>query len=370
MAKLTKSQEKLHAQALELVELKRALTEDEKLFVLEHFQELSTASNSTHGAFFTPVGLARDLSLHVPDHAHQIIDLCAGIGGLSFGCRDLLRRWNGMPPREFVCVERNPEYVRIGKRILPEAQWICGDILDVPSMGLGWFDLAIANPPYGSIKRASNASGYNGRKFEYHTIAVAAQIADQGVFIIPQNSAPFTYSGKSFYTPDTGDREYQKFLQETGLTLEASCGIDTSYYSNDWHGVSPTVEIVTVDFPGRSATSDSERAASVVRTLRHTDTAITITSPQHSPEPANLTNTTAKREPITTTQHPQLTLWAKEDSPLHSLPTDPVTDPISALAAASQARNQTTAPEPTHNQTNAPDPGQSALSDPAPDVGI
>ena len=30
--------------------------------------------------------------------------------------------------------------------------------------------------------------------------------------------------------------------------LEPNCGIDTSYYADDWHGVSPRVEIVTADF--------------------------------------------------------------------------------------------------------------------------
>ncbi|WP_433662415.1 hypothetical protein ACQPW1_09855 [Nocardia sp. CA-128927] len=41
---------------------------------------------------------------------------------MSFACRNLLdHRWNGERLREFVCVESNPEYVRIGMRIMPEA---------------------------------------------------------------------------------------------------------------------------------------------------------------------------------------------------------------------------------------------------------
>ncbi|MBF6540717.1 methyltransferase [Nocardia farcinica] len=245
MGKMTKQQEKLHAEALALVDLDRDLTEDEKSFVLDNFQEMSTAANSTHGAFFTPAGLAQDFSVELTGLFGRFIDLGAGIGRLSHGCRN---RWAGDPEREFVCVERNPDYVRVGRKILPEATWICGDILDVPDMGLGWFDVAIGNPPFGAIKRSKNAPGCTSRKFEYHVIAVAAQVADCGVFIIPQMSAPFDYSGKPFYQDGTGGREYDKFVRETGIVLEPNCGIDTSSHQEDWHGVSPATEIVTVDF--------------------------------------------------------------------------------------------------------------------------
>lgn len=250
MGKLTKQEEKLHAEALALVDLNRDLTEDEKVFVLDHFQEASTASNSTHGAFFTPAGLAQDFSVELTGRFGRFIDLCAGIGRLSFGCRNVFgHRWAGDPPREFVCVERNPDYVRVGRKILPEATWIEGDVLDVPGMGLGRFDCAIGNPPFGGIQRAKDAPGYTGRKFEYHVIAVAGTVADYGVFIIPQGSAPFRYSGRPCFEADTGDREYAKFTKGTGIVLDANCGIDTSIYADDWHGVSPAVEIVTVDFP-------------------------------------------------------------------------------------------------------------------------
>ncbi|MBF6393920.1 methyltransferase [Nocardia farcinica] len=245
MGKMTKQQEKLHAEALALVDLDRDLTEDEKSFVLDNFQEMSTAANSTHGAFFTPAGLAQDFSVELTGRFGRLIDLGAGIGRLSHGCRN---RWAGDPEREFVCVERNPDYVRVGRKILPEATWICGDILDVPDMGLGWFDVAIGNPPFGAIKRSKNAPGCTSRKFEYHVIAVAAQVADYGVFIIPQMSAPFDYSGKPYYQDGTGGREYDKFVRETGIVLEPNCGTDTSSHQEDWHGVSPATEIVTVDF--------------------------------------------------------------------------------------------------------------------------
>ncbi|GGS37722.1 hypothetical protein GCM10010205_79500 [Streptomyces nojiriensis] len=54
-------------------------------------------------------------------------------------------------------MERNPEYVAVGKRVLPDARWICADIvtMDTKTLGLGGFDYAVANPPYGPrVQRA------------------------------------------------------------------------------------------------------------------------------------------------------------------------------------------------------------------------
>lgn len=247
MAKLTKIQARLHQQACEILAADRDLSEDEKLFVLEHWQEAAHTTHALAGAFFTPLGLARDLSIEVS--GNRVIDLGAGIGHLAWSCRDLCgRRWNDEPARELVCVEANPTYVEVGRRVLPEATWICADLLDVPGMGLGRFDTAIANPPFGAIARAGDApGGYRGRRFEYHAIAVAAQLADHGAFIIPQQSAPFRYSGQPYFR-EQRDPELDRFENATGITLEPSCGIDTSTYAEDWHNVRPRVEVVTCDF--------------------------------------------------------------------------------------------------------------------------
>ncbi|WP_433717017.1 hypothetical protein ACQP2U_42475 (plasmid) [Nocardia sp. CA-084685] len=377
MAKLTKAEEKRHELALELVDLDRELDEEEKWFVLEHFQEVSTALNSTHGAFFTPAGLASDFSIEMPDWGIRVIDLGAGIGRLSFACRDLLRRQNGLPPREFVCVEHNPEYVRVGKKVMPEATWVCGDILDVPDMGLGRFDVAIGNPPFGSIKRSGNAPGYTGRKFEYHAIAVAAQVADYGLFIIPQMSAPFTYSGKCHFTPNTGDGEYQKFSQSTGVTLKMNCGIDTAHYNTDWHGVSPSAEIVKVDFTERSTTAapDEDHQQPVKQAL-HNNATTALEVPPPAARPDSVEHTGYKSDALgrathdstrSTGQkllravtdtipagHPQLALWADDNQHTIGSPTDPSNDSINAvfLNPTTPATSRKPASEP-----NPPQPG-------------
>jgi hypothetical protein len=247
MGKLTKEQAKLHQEAAQLVTLARDLTEDEREFVLTHWQESASTRNVLDGAFFTPLGLAREMQIDVS--GRRIIDLCAGIGRLAWAARDTdWERVNGMPPRELVCVERNPDYVAVGRKVLPEARWICADVLDVPGLGLGEFDCAISNPPFGPLARSGNAPGYTGRRFEYHVMAVAAQVARYGAFIVPQQSAPFRYSGVP-QSRHERDEECQQFEAQTGIEMHFNVGIDTADWDGDWHQVKPRVEIVIAHFP-------------------------------------------------------------------------------------------------------------------------
>jgi hypothetical protein len=237
MAKLSKAQAKAHQQACDLL-AKDVLTEDDKWFVLENWQESAKHINTIAGAFFTPVGLARDLSIEVG--SGSIIDLCAGIGALSFMCT--LRQDR---PSRITCVELNPDYAAVGRKIVPEAEWIVASVFDLPR--LGRFDFAIGNPPFGATPKGGKAPRYTGGEFEYHVIDIASDLADWGVFIIPQMSAPFEYSGRQNYTQRKTDK-YARFSQQTGVELGPNCGIDTDGYRNDWHGVSVRTEIVTSDF--------------------------------------------------------------------------------------------------------------------------
>lgn len=244
--KLSKAQAKAHQQAMDLVYSDKTLTEDDKQFILDGFQESATEMNGLAGAFFTPWGLARDFSLEVAGSSLDgggIIDLCAGIGMLSFACRGKHER--------MVCVERNPSYVEVGKRILPEAEWYVGDVFEIaPTLGI--FDWAISNPPFGAIKADSFVGNYSGAKFEYKVMELASQISEFGAFILPQMSAPFRYSGQQNYR-DEIDESCQRFMDQAGIAMEVGCGIDTSVYLRDWKGVSPLCEIVVCEFGEKQA---------------------------------------------------------------------------------------------------------------------
>jgi len=150
MAKLTKAQSRAHLQAEELL-AKDVLTLDEKAFVYENWNEAVLHDNTSAGAFFTPMSLANDFKLEVP--GPRVLDICAGIGILSF-CKLHFQWYDPERKPQFTCVEISPDYVRVGRKLLPEATWICAEIFDV------WQDLprdfttAIANPPFGNIRHA------------------------------------------------------------------------------------------------------------------------------------------------------------------------------------------------------------------------
>jgi len=76
---------------------------------------------------------------------------------------------------------------------------------------------------------------------------IASDLADFGVFIIPQASAPFEYSGKQCFRANEHEK-YRNFLAQTAIALGTNCGLDTSVHRNDWSTVPPAIEIVTADF--------------------------------------------------------------------------------------------------------------------------
>ena len=244
MGKLTKSQTRQHEQACALLE-KDELTFDEKWFILENWHEGASHLNTAAGAFFTPVDLACDFKLEIC--GSKVIDLCAGIGVLSF--MHYHRQAHDRRP-EVTCIEINPAYVAVGRKVLPEARWICGDIFKA-CQDLGDFDVAIANPPFGRGTKGSAAPRYSGPEFEFKVIDLASDLATFGAFIVAQKSAGFVYSGVRYYERRESE-EYRRFARQTGLHLEPGCGIDTSVHQDGWRGVSPRCEVVCCEFPERT----------------------------------------------------------------------------------------------------------------------
>lgn len=69
-----------------------------------------------------------------------------------------------------------------------------------------------------------------------------------GVWIVPQGSAGFKYSGHSYYDDSVQTPKYHRFNRETGLVLTPGVGIDTSIYRDEWHGTKVICEVVTVEY--------------------------------------------------------------------------------------------------------------------------
>lgn len=238
MSRLTKAQHKAHQQAEDIL-TKPSLTTDDKEFVLENWDPSAKHVNSADGAFFTPLELASSFASML-GHPGSIIDLCAGIGALTYAATPVY----GAAPR-IVCVEKNPDYVRVGRKIAPHAEWIEGDVFDVLRMGLGRFDAAIGNPPFGKIAKGGKSAPDVAADFEFHVIAIGMAMADYGQFILPQMSAGFTYSGKPHYERAKDGKAFD-FQKKHGFHFEC-CSIDTDFARQLWKGTAPVTEVVSVE---------------------------------------------------------------------------------------------------------------------------
>jgi predicted RNA methylase len=291
MSKLTKAESKLHTKACRLLE-KDSLTYDEKVFVLDNWQEGAKHINSLGGAFFTPRGLARDLSIYTPSQG-TLIDLCAGIGNLAFHAIDRFEQDRNRGHKLIVCVEINPDYVEVGRKIVSEAVWICADVFTFDTADLlsqfeelngHPFDFAISNPPFGKSKDVL----IPGVTMDLNILAVASELSRCGAFVLPQESCPFKYSGRPHYEPHLHNN-FQKFKILTGVDLTCS-SIDCSMYRNDWRGVNPNVEIALWDLDEQELETGgkidigkwrrTERTAQQQTTI---STPVAISSPNNKP---------------------------------------------------------------------------------------
>lgn len=262
--KLTRNETYAHNRCLELLK-KDTLTDQEKEYILINYHEGANHNNSAAGAFFTPIRMSfefsNDVIMSINGDEITIIDLCAGIGMLSYPI--ITRLKNLRIKFRHVCIEYNREYVEVGQKLLPEAEWYCMDVCDWEEIKkLGHFDIAISNPPFGSVGtfRGKETPRYKGSDAEYKVIDVAYEVSDHGAFLIPQASVGFEYSGKNQYQV-VHNSKYKRFMKSTGLELELGMSIDTSVEDmytweyddgteteSNWKGVNPVVEFVNCMF--------------------------------------------------------------------------------------------------------------------------
>ena len=246
MSKLTKAEWKAHNAAVELVENGRDLTRDERLFIVENWNPAAISDLTSAGVFFTPSALAQDFGLVEVPAWGSVVDLCAGIGGLTFmATRQQWRDEDRAEYQRIICVERNPAFVEVGRRVMPDAHWICGDVLNPDVWAeIGDVDFAFCNPPFGRMMQSDfSAPRYDGSEAEFKVLDVAMMLAPMGAAIIPAQSAPFSFVGGFNRRPST---KFDKFNQAVGITLDGS-SVDAEYHRNDWRDVSPEVVVTSWD---------------------------------------------------------------------------------------------------------------------------
>lgn len=254
MGKMSKRELAQHREAMALIEAGRKLSLDEMRFAFEHYHEAADSNQTAASAFFTPCDMASDLELEMPSHG-TFVDLCAGIGRLAYFAGG---QWRYEPHQydRIVCVEINPRFVEIGRKLLPEAEWICGDVLDPAVIRqVGQVDFAISNPPFGNTTRSPHsAPRYKGKDFDLAVMDVAATLAPSCWAIVPEDRARWDRRGTKRYS-----KRAEIFSKATGLEIHRFSSVCPEYHRDEWRGVKPSVEIV-----GFGELFEEERSTSII----------------------------------------------------------------------------------------------------------
>lgn len=232
--KLTKAQLKLQKEVEVFLE-KDNLTIEDKELIYEKFNEGAIADVTTDSAYFTPLDMAYDFALFAGRHG-VCVDMCAGFGVLSFCAR--IRDTYEKNIKHQICIERNPKFIEIGKKLLPEADWIQGDMFDKSLWDgivakYGKIDCIVSNPPFGKVTKTDCDRSwlkYKGADLDMAAIEIALMYADYVDMILPSGSCTFQYSGRPYYQ-EKENRKVDKLRKDTGLNFIMSCdGVDTSVY--------------------------------------------------------------------------------------------------------------------------------------------
>ncbi len=164
--------------------------------------------------------------------------MCAGFGVLSFAAR--VRDTYSNHIAHQICIERNPDFARVGKLLLPEADWIIGDIFDKAIWDgiiakYGKIDCLVSNPPFGKVTKTDADRSwlkYKGADIDMAAIEIALAQTPDVSMLLPKNSCTFRYSGRPYYE-ECESKKITKLKKETGLSfIMTNPGIDTSVYTD------------------------------------------------------------------------------------------------------------------------------------------
>lgn len=248
--KLTKAELKLQKEVKALIDSDKKLTEDEIEFIYEKFNPAYIGDITSHSAYFTPLDMAYDFALFAGRYG-VCVDMCAGIGMLTYAAK-IRDSWEHNITHQ-ICIERNPDYITIGKRLLPHVHWIQGDMFDEDMWkGIvkqyGRIDSIVSNPPFGKVTKTDVDRSwlkYQGADLDIASIEVALKFTNNVSMILPTGSVSFRYSGRPYYE-DISNRKIDKLKKDTGLNFHmTNPGIDCSVYS-EFKNTKILVEIVDI----------------------------------------------------------------------------------------------------------------------------
>lgn len=247
--KLTKAELKIQKEVQSVLHKSEApLTFEEKEFIYTNFHPGTLSDITSDSAYFTPLDLAYDFGLFAGRYG-VTVDMCAGIGTLTFAART--RDYYEKDITTSICIERNPKFIEIGKRLLPEAIWIEGDIFDKSiwdniTTTYGKIDCIISNPPFGKVTKTGadrNWLKYKGSDLDMAAIEVALMHTTNVSMILPSGSTTFQYSGRPYFK-EVVNKKVDKLKKETGYQFYmGNPGIDCSVYE-DFKGTKIMVEHV------------------------------------------------------------------------------------------------------------------------------
>ncbi|WP_273455815.1 methyltransferase [Nevskia ramosa] len=217
--KLSKQDAEKHLRVMALVHSDRVLNQDERFQILEDFHEGAQHLNGLAGAFFTPIDLAYSVHAEQISGVRSMVDLCAGIGRLSW--------WAHEEGVQLTCVELNPDYVAAGRRALPNAQWWQASMFDDNVLSLR-SEMVVSNPPFGRLPAKERPDWIVSQQLHLAAVEVSAMIASDGCFILPRN-----------------DHVPQESVRTTsGLRSLRRTSVDGNVYRNEWRNASPTVDVL------------------------------------------------------------------------------------------------------------------------------
>lgn len=128
--------------------------------------------------FFTPPSFAISIA-RAHSGVGRVLEPTAGIGVIANACHQFHRSGNLLP--KLTCIEQNAAFVEIGKRMVPEAEWHCGDVRDILPK-LPRFDSAIGNPPFGRVPTMNGEA-----QFEIASL-LTKHTKNGGILLLPENS--------------------------------------------------------------------------------------------------------------------------------------------------------------------------------------